>query len=306
MASTVRVIQLSDTHFREDGAEAEGGHSYDIDEAFDAVLEHLGDHRHHDMVVVTGDVTDHGRPGQYRKAADAFARFSIPVNVTPGNHDRDAAFVAGIGRPNVSTSRVIEAGEWAFLFVDSSSGNMVEDAWGRHVDPDPYELRLHSDGALSERETTWIRDMCAATAADHVFVWVHHPPGCPVPMLRADAYTAQWQSLLVDLPRVRGLGAGHTHIPDVYAFADRDIHVAPSFKNSFDLVNDTWLPPGYRTYAFEPDGTVSSEVHLMDDDRWPRRPLGRAIKSLFMGEITHEQLREIAARRAAQEAAERT
>ncbi|MCP5026529.1 MAG: hypothetical protein GY929_09615 [Actinomycetia bacterium] len=296
MTVPIRVIQISDTHFLEDDAEPEGGHSYDTDAAFEAVLGHLGDHVDHDMVVVTGDLADHGRFEQYRKAADAFARFEIPVVVTPGNHDQDAAFTAGMGRPGVATSRVVEVGSWAFLFVDSSAGNMVEHASGRHVDHADYAHRLHSEGSLGEREATWVHDMCATTEAEHVFVWVHHPPGCAVPLMKASKYTAEWSTVLSALPQIRGLGAGHTHIPDVYGFEDREVHVAPSFKNSFDIRNETWLPPGYRTYRFDPDGSVTSELHLVDDERWPRRPIGRALKALFMGEITFEQLREIAAR----------
>jgi hypothetical protein len=42
---------------------------------------------------------------------------------------------------------------------------------------------------------------------------------------------------------------------------------------------------------------VTSEVHLVDDERWPRRPFGRAIRSLFMGEISYAELAEITARR---------
>lgn len=299
MSDTIRVIQLSDTHFLEDDAEPEGGHSYDTDEAFEAVLGHLGDHGDHDMVVVTGDVADHGRSGQYRKAADAFAGFDIPVVVTPGNHDQDAAFTAGMGRPGVATTRVVEIGSWAFLFVDSNAGNMVEHPSGRHVDHHDYDHRLHSEGSLGEREATWVGDMCSTTAAEHVFVWVHHPPGCPVPLMKAADYTSEWSTVLSAHPQIRGMGTGHTHIPDVYDFEGRDVHVAPSFKNSFDLHNETWLPPGYRTYRFETDGSVASELHLVDDERWPRRPLGRALRSLFNGEITFDQLREIAERRAA-------
>ncbi|MCP4087662.1 MAG: hypothetical protein GY745_21835 [Actinomycetia bacterium] len=299
MSDAIRVIQLSDTHFREDDAEPEGNHSYDVDLAFEAVLGHLGDHGDHDMVVVTGDVADHGRSGQYQKAATAFSQFTIPVNVTPGNHDQAAAFVAGMGRPGVGTSRVVEAGPWAFLFVDSNAGNMVEHPSGRLVDHEDYDNRLHREGSLGEREATWVHDMCTATAAEHVFVWVHHPPANPVPLMKATDYTAEWSSLLSALPQIRGLGTGHTHIPASYEFEGRGIHVAPSFKNSFDLENETWLPPGYRTYRFETDGSVSSELHLVDHERWPRRPLGRALKSLFMGEITFEQLEAIAARRAA-------
>jgi hypothetical protein len=68
-------------------------------------------------------------------------------------------------------------------------------------------------------------------------------------------------------------------------------------KNNFSLEPQTWLPPGYRTYEFSPDGSIQSSLHLVDDARWPRKPFGRALKSLFMGEITFAQLEEIAARR---------
>ena len=81
MTDTISILQLSDTHFLDDGAEAEGGGAYNTSEAFDAVFDHIGDHEHLDMVVVTGDVADHGKAGEYRKAADAFSRFRVPVNV---------------------------------------------------------------------------------------------------------------------------------------------------------------------------------------------------------------------------------
>lgn len=297
MTSPVRIAQLTDTHFLEDGEAPEGGHAYDTDAAFDAVVEHLGDHAGFDLVVVTGDVADHGRAGQYRKAADAFARLQAPVNVCPGNHDLDAPFTAGIGRPGVGTSRLVEVGAWAFVFVDSSAGLMELDEHGLPVDP-PGEDRLHNNGALGRREAAVVRRLCGQTSADHIFIWLHHPPGVEVPFVRNDAYTEEWRAVLADVAGVRGFGGGHTHIPDEYELAGRPVFVAPSLKNNFSLDPKTWLPPGYRTYEFEADGTIVSELHLVDDDRWPRRPFGRALTSLFMGELTFAELAEIAARRA--------
>ncbi|MEL6980919.1 MAG: metallophosphoesterase [Actinomycetota bacterium] len=301
MTSTVRIAQLSDTHFLEDGEAPEGGHAYDTDEAFEAVADHLGgrvaDHGELDLVVVTGDVADHGRPAQYRKAADAFARLQAPVAVCPGNHDFDVPFTAGIGRPGVSAPRAVEVGSWAFLFADSSAGMMEPGEHGLPVDP-PGETRLHTNGSLGAREAAVVRQMYEQTTAEHVFIWLHHPPGVEVPMIRDDAYSNEWRQALADLDRVRGFGGGHTHIPDQYDFDGRPVFVAPSLKNNFSLEPRSWLPPGYRTYDFSPDGSVSSELHLVDDERWPRRPFGRALASLFNGELTYAELAEIAARRA--------
>lgn len=267
--------------------------------AFEHVLEHLGDHRHFDFVAVTGDVADHGRPAQYEIAAAAFGRLQTEVKVCPGNHDFDEPMRTHLDGPNVATARVVELGNWAFLFVDSNAGVMVADGAGRLVDP-PGETRLHNEGSLADAEAEWVRDTCARVPADHVFIWVHHPPSHDVPALaRNAAYTDAWGALLRDLPTVRGLGGGHTHVPARYELDDRPVIVAPSFKNNFDLEAATWLPPGYRTYAFAPDGGITSEVHLVDhhDDHWPRRRMGSTIQALFAGEITFADLREAAARR---------
>ncbi len=296
----IRVVQLSDTHFVEPGVEAEGGFAYDTSEAFDAVYDHIAAlPAQPDLIVVTGDIADHGRAAQYDRAAAAFARFDVPVNVCPGNHDQDAAFTARVGRPGVGTSRVVHTDGWCHLFVDSNAGVMLESPSGRMVDPDEVGDRLHRNGALGEREMAWVRDMCANTNADHVFVWVHHPPSAPLKMVDDAAYAAEWDSLLADLPIIKGLGAGHTHIPDVYELHGRPVIVAPSLKHSFDIEARTWLPPGYIEYGFSPDGEITSQLHVTDDDRWPRRPLGRALMALFNGEITHAELAEIAARRLA-------
>lgn len=302
----IRIAQLSDTHFLEEGEAAEGGFAYDTDEAFSAVRSHLeGRHAQQplDLVVVTGDVADHGRPAQYQKAAAAFSQLSAPVNVCPGNHDQDVAFSAGMARPTVGTSRAIELGNWCFLFVDSNSGAMLPNDAGRLVDPTDYTDRLHRNGALGDREASWVRDMCAATAADHVFLWLHHPPAVG-PGLGEDAeYEAEWAELLPQLTKVRGFGGGHTHVPDEWEFGGLPVFVSPAFKNNFDLRAETMLPPGYRSYEFAADGKVTSEVHLTDDDRWPRHPLGRAVMALMRGELTWDEFGAIVSRKAAEKAA---
>jgi len=176
---------------------------------------------------------------------------------------------------------------------------MVPHESGRFVDPADYDDRLHNNGVLGEREASWIRDMCAATRAEHVFIWLHHPPAATVGLTQSEAYTAEWRVLLGDLTNVRGMAGGHTHVPDAYHFEGVPIFVSPALKNNFDLLARTMLPPGYRTYEFTADGSVSGNVHLIDDERWPRHPLGRAVMSLMQGELTWGQFDEIVARKAA-------
>lgn len=297
---TLRVAQLSDTHFLDDEDEAEGGFAYDTAEGFEAVRQHLEQTQLTaplDLVVVTGDIADHGKQQQYRRAAGFFEQLELPVNVCPGNHDQDLAFTTGMARPTIGTSRVMELGSWCFVFVDSNAGVMDTDVTGRRIDPADYDDRLHRNGALGASEASWVRDVCATTDAEHVFIWLHHPPEPPVGLTRDDAYAAEWRSLAGELPAVRGFGGGHTHIPDRYDFAGRPVFVCPSLKNNFDLQAKTLLPPGYRTFEFADDGTVTSEVHLVDDQRWPRHPIGRSVVALLNGELSWDEFDEIVARR---------
>lgn len=294
---TIRVGQLSDTHFLEEGEEPEGGFAYDIGQAFDAVLGHINGQPELDMVVVTGDVADHGRPAQYRLALDAFEQLPAPVMVAPGNHDQDAAFAVGLGATKVSTPRIVHRDNWCFAFVDSNAGVMVDNGNGHRVDPD-YGDRLHSNGLLGPAEAAWLRQVCDTTDAEHVFVWVHHPPIAGFGPDRDSSYDAEWTALLPQLPKVRGLGAGHTHMPGEVVCDGRPVFVCPAFKNNFDLAAKTLLPPGYRTFDFHPDGSVTSEVHLIDHERWPRSPLPRSVVALLNGEISFDQFEEILARRA--------
>lgn len=298
---TIRIAQLSDTHFLEPGEEAEGGFAYDTSAAFEAVLADLSDQPEFDAIVVTGDVADHGRPEQYRIAFEALNRLPSPVQVTPGNHDQDAAFRVGLGGTQVTTPRVVHQENWCFVFVDSNAGMMVDDGTGHRVDPD-YHDRLHANGRLGPAESASIEQVCANTDAEHVFVWVHHPPNTGFDAERDLTYDAEWASLLAKLPIIKGLGAGHTHMPGEIEVEGRPVFVCPAFKNNFDLEAKTLLPPGYRTYAFDSDGTITSETRLIDGDTWPRSPMPRSVVALLSGELTFDQFNEIVARKAAERA----
>lgn len=292
-------MQLSDTHFLEPGEPPEGGFAYNTSDAFDSVFAHLRQGDQPTLIAVTGDVADHGRSEQYRIAADAFARFAAPVNVCPGNHDADAAFTASIARPNVNTSRVVNVGNWCLLFADSSAGLMTHDAHGQTIDPE-YERRLHSNGSLGAAHAAWVVDTCNATAADHVFVFVHHPPRAGTAWSRDGVYCDEWRSVLRATDKIRGFGAGHTHVPATDDVDGVPIFICPAFKNNFDMDAATFLPPGYRTYRFHGDGTIESTVELVDDERWPRHPMPRSVVALLRGELSQDEFDAIVARKRAQ------
>ncbi|MEU8261713.1 metallophosphoesterase [Micromonospora sp. NPDC048999] len=114
-----------------------------------------------DVVILTGDVADHGMPEEYELARKILAPMAIPVVVGTGNHDvREhfaAAFAPGHEGP-VDTA--IDVGGYRFLMLDS----LVPAPPGGRVD---Y-------GTLSPQTLDWLdRHLDDGRPS---FVCLHHPP----------------------------------------------------------------------------------------------------------------------------------
>ncbi len=145
------IAHVSDTHF--------GNEVQDPATRNTLVMDHLlaMDPRP-DVLVVTGDVADHGLPEEYAAARAWLDRWDGPLAVCPGNHDVRDAFVAGLG---IATRTVVEAGGSRFVMLDS----LVDaDETGR-VDP----------GRLGEDQLAWL-DARLAEDAGPAYVCLHHPP----------------------------------------------------------------------------------------------------------------------------------
>ena len=283
----VRVTQLSDTHFTVGDGGSHGGMGYDTDETWEAVWAHaFGGQPHPDLVVITGDVADRGEPEEYHKAARALGRIPVPAYVLPGNHDFQVPFDALLPRPGLDSLRTLVVDEWLFVFADSNAGNRVLDEHGRPGDRDD---RVHLDAGLGPAEVAWLDATIAAAHADHVFVWVHHPPAVPGAFNVAD-YDAELDGLLTRHERIRGVAGGHVHTDRTEQLAGRPVFVCPALATNIDIEANTSLPPGYRTFEFHADGSIESQAHLIEDERWPRRDFPPVVVEYFAGRISADEL----------------
>ncbi len=285
----IRVTQFSDLHFSTTGERSHGGFGYDVDAVWELVFADAfaEDRPTPDLVVLTGDVADHGLADEYIKAADKLARVPAPMNSCPGNHDYHLPFESHFPRPGLTMSRTLRVGEWLFLFADSNFQGKEVDSSGRLVD---HEERLHSTPQFGPVETAWLSETIGATDADHAFIWVHHPPGAPGGYSNPD-HDAEVASIAAAHPKLRGVGAGHTHTDSIVDVAGTTVHTCPAFTVNIDYVAGTLLPPGYRTYEFGADGSVSSTCHFIEDPSlWPRNPLPRAAIRMLTGEISWDEM----------------
>jgi 3',5'-cyclic-AMP phosphodiesterase len=126
------IAHVSDNHFGNEEQEPTARNA--------AVMDHLlaMDPRP-DVLVVSGDVADHGLPEEYAAARAWLDRWDGPLAVCPGNHDVRSAFVAGLG---IETRTVVEAAGSRFVLLDS----LVDAVDGVRID----------EGLLGDDQLAWL------------------------------------------------------------------------------------------------------------------------------------------------------
>ena len=121
------IAHVSDTHF--------GNDVQDPADRAAAVIEHLVSMSPRpDVLVVTGDLADHGLPEEYALARAWLDLWPGPLAICPGNHDVRQAFVGGLG---VSSRTVVEAGDLRFVMLDS----LIDAVAGVRVDEQQHCVR---------------------------------------------------------------------------------------------------------------------------------------------------------------------
>ncbi|HEV8295836.1 MAG TPA: metallophosphoesterase [Acidimicrobiales bacterium] len=298
MAQPVRVVQLSDTHFGgpSAGESREGPGARDPAETLDAVFDDILSKRlTPDVVVVTGDLANHGTADAYRALGERLARVGLPVHCLAGNHDFVEPLEANLSRAGVSLDRTARFDDWLFLFLDTNAAARVADASGQLHDAPNRVLRANR-GLLSATELTWVAEVLSGSDARNVMVWMHHPPLSPPGHHGLDraAFTDPLFDALERDPRVRGIGAGHIHA--FYECQRSGIRVfsCPSTWLTFDVDAEVIGPPGYLSYVLFPSGDIEVTVHVVDDRRYAEpAPLPPFVGRMLRGEIDLDRLEEM-------------
>jgi Icc protein len=169
-----------------------------------------------DMVVVTGDLTEHGDPDSYRKLKRLLEPLRMPVLLGVGNHDRRSAFT------EIFPETPINDG---FVQYAAMCGSL------RIVILDTLEEGMHG-GAFCTKRAKWL-DACLAEQADTpTLVALHHPPlatGLEWMDTNAEGpWTERLAHVLGRHAQVVGLIAGHIHRTVAAPFAGRTLTVSSS------------------------------------------------------------------------------
>ena len=288
----IRVVQISDLHLPDVAGQA-GFIAPDADASLHAVLEEVRKHAGLDVVVASGDLADTGGTPAYLRLAEMLEQLPAPVYCIAGNHDRPAALDANLPRDNIHIAASTRLGNWLFLFLDSN-------AYGQQLGDDgvwrdrPDRITAAERGGVVPAEEHRARSILAETSADHVLVWIHHPPIAPPGAKPPDTdYVDQIERLVRDFPHVRGIACGHRHMGYSGALGSCPVYAAPSTAYNIDTSARTFDAPGYRWLELCPDGRIESGVRLLTEE-FPNersRPLPPVLAELMLGLVSIEELR---------------
>jgi Icc protein len=185
-----------------------------------------------DVVLVTGDLADHGSETEYAEVASELA-LDLPVLMLPGNHDISAPLRAGLkscveaageGHP---VHQVREVGAARFVLVDST----VPGA---------------DHGLLSADSLAWLDGVLREPFDGPVFVAMHHPP-----LDLHHPVMDQWKltereglaEVLTGKP-VTAILTGHLHNAIVTSFAGFPVLGAPGIRSTVPLSFEPPSPTG--------------------------------------------------------------
>lgn len=203
-----------------------------------------------DLVLVSGDIADHGAPGEYTVARELLDS-RHPVLVCPGNHDDRAAFRAGLLglEPDVApVDQVFRGAGFTVLACDSSVPGKPE-------------------GWLGDGTVAWLEEeVRRAPEGDAVLVAFHHPPvALHVPYV--DEIRQFGAERLAELtgrhPRITAFLAGHAHTAAATVFAGRPLLVAPGVVNTVRLPWERRTHADHQVHLDQPPGLA---FHVLDEN----------------------------------------
>jgi 3',5'-cyclic AMP phosphodiesterase CpdA len=207
-----------------------------------------------DVLLVTGDVADHGLPDEYAAARAVLDAWTGPLLVGTGNHDVRGTFARSMlgVEPGTALDQVLDTPAARFLMLDS----LVAAPPGERVD----------HGELTPESLVWLDEQLAADARP-TFVCFHHPP--------VDIGVGALTSILLHDPQPLGLVlerhahvvatlVGHAHTACASTFAGRPVLIGGGCASTVPLEAEPYPvvweagPPTLAFHLLHDDGRLTS------------------------------------------------
>lgn len=217
-----------------------------------------------DFVVVSGDLTDFGRPAEYAHLRGMLDALRMPYYLMPGNHDAREGLVEAFP----SHAYLRQAAAPAQDFVQYT----VEDHPLRLVMLDTV-VPMKSHGELCERRLAWLADRLAEQPGRPTALVMHHPPFATgighmdaIGLLRG---APELEALVSRHPNVERILCGHLHRTIFRRFGGTVASTCPSpaHQVALDLREGgpsafAMEPPGFHLHQWRDGALVTHHAYI--------------------------------------------
>lgn len=191
-----------------------------------------------DLLILSGDLTEHGDAESYTRARELFAGFPAPILAIPGNHDDRERFRTGLsGLQN--------------LLPLPATGPLHAVAEGP-IRVIGFDVTVPGDhhGLVTPDHDAWLDATLSASPDRPTLVMMHQPPYA-TGIGFIDEFRCFGEDLLAEVlslhPQVIRLLAGHFHRFTLTSFAGRPALTAPAIATSLALRLDPGARPAFFT-----------------------------------------------------------
>lgn len=214
-----------------------------------------------DIVVCTGDLTEHGLPEEYAHARQVLGALDAPCFVLPGNHDEREAF-----RSAFSADGYLPA---------SGPLHYAEVCEGLHIVHLDCTVPGEHHGAVDDASLAWLDRALTAEPDRTTFILMHfHPVKSGVTDM--DRYRnfsgPEIEDVIRRHPQVARVLFGHVHRQMTFAFGGTIAMSCPSTVsqillrlNAQDKAASRMEPPAFLVHHLQADGTLISHLQPIGD-----------------------------------------
>lgn len=201
-----------------------------------------------DLVIVTGDLVDHGRPAEYAALTRRLAALRAPFLVLPGNHDDRTALVGAFP-------------DHRYLPANGGPLNYVVDDHPVRVVALDTTIPGQGGGEVAEDHLGWLDARLAEAPERPTLIAMHHPPfetGIAFMDRIGCAGGAELAEIVARHRQVERVICGHVHRPIQVRFGGTVASIAPSIAHQIPLAlddpdfADAWVrePPGFALFKW--------------------------------------------------------
>ncbi|WP_457809302.1 phosphodiesterase [Kushneria sp. EE4] len=227
-----------------------------------------------DVVLITGDLTDFGRPDEYAALREQLKALALPWYVIPGNHDARGALREAFP-------------DHTYLGRTGFMHYTLEDHPVRLIGLDtlvPGEGR----GELCRERLDWLAERLAEQPERPTLLFMHHPPfATGIGHMDAQGLTGarELAALVRDYPNIERLICGHVHRTIFCRFGGTIASCCPSTAHQVALdlrvpgdAAFVMEPPGYHLHLWR-DGELITHAGVIGehDGPWPFHDAGGLI-----------------------------